>query len=54
MHERGLSAAGRSDDGNKFADLNVEIHVVECTDFLTTKMVDFADAAQFDESHFGW
>src|SRR4030095_3384828 len=31
--------------------LDVEVHVIERSDFLTAEVIDFADVAQFDESH---
>src|SRR5207253_1290295 len=51
VHERGLPAARRPDDRDEFAALDVEIHIVERANFLATEVVDFADAAEFDESH---
>src|SRR5262245_24038924 len=53
MHQRRFAAARWSDDRDEFAGIDVEVNVIECTDFLAAEMVDFADAAEFDESHGG-
>src|SRR5688572_27096658 len=51
MHQRGLAAAGRTDDGNEFALVDVERDIVQRANFFAAQMVNLADVAEFDECH---
>ena len=51
VHQRGLAAAGRADDRDELALLDVQGHVVQRADFLLAEAVDLADVAEFDQGH---
>ena len=51
MHQGGFAAAGRADDRNEFAGLDIERHIIQRADLLAAEVVDLADVAEFDQSH---
>ena len=51
VHQRGFPAAGRSDNRNELAFLDVQRHVIQRADFLVAETINLADVSQFDQGH---
>lgn len=51
MHERALAAAGRADNGYELAFLDITGDIIKGANFFAAEMIDFADVAEFYESH---
>ena len=49
MHERRLAGAGRTEDGDELALLEIQVHAVEGVDVLIAHAVGLAEAADGDE-----
>ena len=50
VHQGGLAAAGWTNDGNEFAFVDIERHIIQRADFLAAEVIDFADVAQFNQN----
>jgi hypothetical protein len=53
VHQRGLAAAARTDDGDELASVDVQRKVVQSTNLFPAQMINLADVAKLDERHFG-
>jgi hypothetical protein len=51
VHERRFAASRWTNDGNEFAVINVERHIIQRADFLPAQMIDLADISKFNERH---